>query len=241
MKRFLILLAGSLLLHACGPKVRTSLVSKSYAPLAYDEEVVVIHPGDEVPKEAIQVGSLKIGDGGFSTRCKYETVMAAAQLEARKAGGNLIYVTEHRPPDFFSTCHRIKAHIFKIENRVALQALKAESEGRFIDTTWDYALIHVYRPSTYGFLINYKLHLGDTVLCRVYTRFASTLKVKAEGTQVLWAQTETRKEVALKIERGHQYFLKCGLSSGIFVGRPTLELIPPPVGIQQFEKLKGKD
>ena len=99
-------------LNSCGPRTNSALV-KEYPALEFDEEVTVLTIDDLRPKNAEVLGTIKVGDTGFSTKCSYEMVLESAKLEARKAGGNVIQLTKHKKPNFWSTCHRIDAVILK--------------------------------------------------------------------------------------------------------------------------------
>jgi hypothetical protein len=164
MKHCPLYLFGSMLLIcSCAPKVSTS-ISKKYAPLDFREEVYIIGLQEPEPQNSVLLGTVKIGDTGFSTNCSWEVVIDKAKLEARKAGGNAIKITEHTPPNAMSTCHRITARILKVENFDITTVVSS------VDTSLihaDYALLHIYRFGGYGALVSYNLHLGDTVLCRV--------------------------------------------------------------------------
>ncbi|HNY02352.1 MAG TPA: hypothetical protein PKG48_07190 [Bacteroidales bacterium] len=118
-----ILLAGliglTMLLGSCAPKV-TTFVTKTYPPANPRQRVMVYGLREPVPEKAEQLGGLKIGDTGFSMDCSLETVIAKAQEEARKVGGNALKITSHTPPDLFSSCHRISAVILRVEGPESL-------------------------------------------------------------------------------------------------------------------------
>jgi hypothetical protein len=124
---YLSLLIGVMFWSACSPKINTTILQK-YPPLDNTQEVTVYKIGDIVPSHAIVIGTLKIGDSGFSTNCNFEKIMNHAKMQARKLGGNALKITEHRPPNLISSCHRIKADILKID----MPQLKIEEEGLVI-------------------------------------------------------------------------------------------------------------
>ncbi len=223
------LILGLFLISACSPKISSKLTNSSKL-LDYDMPVIVLGLDAEVPKAAILVGSLKIGDSGFSTDCSYETVIDAAKLEARKAGGNVVKITKHRTPDFLSTCHRITAQIYRVDE---IEQFLPKEE---IIPDADYALLHVYRFANAP-LVNYNLRLGDSVICRVSSHSAITVKLPQRGSYTLRAKTETTAEQAITIEHGRHYYLRCGIGMGAFVGRPKLELVDYHTGKQEFESI----
>jgi len=221
---------------SCSPKIAT-IVEKGYSPLASTTKVLVLKKSDKMPSNTESLGIVKISDTGVSTKCGYATVVEKAKEEARKIGGNIIKITEHIKPNFFgSSCHQITAHILKIENINQLAFEKIEEELLDID----YAILHVYRSSGIGPLVSYKLHLGDSVLCRVHNNFKTTLHIKKEGMNTLWAKTESKVEVPVDFEYGRVYYLKCDVKMGAFVGRPKLTLVDKITGKLEFETIKSK-
>ncbi len=235
------LFAGGLLLlfiSACSPKVSTS-ISKHYAALDYREEVIVFMPGDDFPADAEVVGTVKIGDSGFSTDCGLDVAIEKAKDEARKAGGNAIKITRHQPPSFWtSSCHRIRADILKID---ASGIVKADEPASALPPDAGYALLHVYRASGTGPLVSFDLHLGDTVICRVKNKWKQTIMIKKEGLNTLWAKTESKAEIPVKIEFGNEYYIRCSVAMGAFVGRPRLELVDRKTGKIEFDTIENKD
>jgi len=180
MRQIIIFSIGCLLiLNSCAPKISTK-ISKSYPPLDYREEVKVIGLQDPVPQSAEEIGTVKIGDAGMSTNCGWEVVIDKAKLEARKAGGNAIKITKHSSPNpMGSSCHRITATIYKVEKFDSIP-IAANEDSTLINA--DFALLHVYRYSSYGALISYNLHLGDAVICRVRGgKWKKTIKIRKDG------------------------------------------------------------
>ena len=117
-KAIFFILSLSVLFTSCSPKITTS-IQKTYTPLARTNEVKVLKLLTEVPQNAELLGKVDVGDTGFSSNCSYDTVLNAAMIEARKAGGNMICITNHLTPDFNSSCHRISANIYKIDSQTS--------------------------------------------------------------------------------------------------------------------------
>lgn len=97
-----------------------------------------------------------------------------------------------------------------------------------------YALLHVYRGGGAGFLIDYDLHLGDTVICRVSAKSKTTIRIKKKVSDILWAKTEAKEELPITIEPGHAYYIRCGMTMGAFVGHPSIRLMDAKVGKAEF-------
>jgi hypothetical protein len=110
----LIIVVALILLSSCNPKVITS-ISHSYPALDYKQEVMVLGLTQLEPEKAEVLGLVRIGDTGFTTNCSYDIVVESAKLEARKAGGNMIKITDHTLPSVLgSSCHQITARILKV-------------------------------------------------------------------------------------------------------------------------------
>lgn len=231
IKKFSILAGILILLASCSHKVTTS-ISKSYEPLDYREDVRVFGLNDPVPSHAEQIGEVKIDDTGFSTNCGYEVAIEKAKYEARKIGGNAIKITQHTPPSAMgSSCHRITASILKV-NDFSEVPLQTPVDSSLLNV--DYALLHIYRMSAAGFLVSYDLHLGDSVICRVQNNWKTTLRIRKDGYNSLWARTETKEEIPIKIEMGKEYYVRCGITLGAFVGHPKLELVDNSTGKVEY-------
>jgi len=119
MKINVFLIIGSVLfLTSCAAKL-TSSMQRSYAPLDSREEVKVFGINEQAPPNAEKLGTLKVGDSGFSVNCSYAVVLDKATTETRRVGGNILKLTEHKRPDIWSTCHRIKADVLRVDNNIA--------------------------------------------------------------------------------------------------------------------------
>ncbi len=173
MKKFSFFLSMGtvILLCSCTHRVSTT-INKTYPPLDYREKVVVLDITREEPENAEMLGEIKLGDTGFSIKCGYDLAIEKAKMEARKSGGNVVKIIDHRPPSAFgSTCHRITAKILRVKD---VEKLVRAEEGDLLDI--DHAIFYVYRPDGRGFLVNYDLYLGDSVICRVSSNYGAKIK-----------------------------------------------------------------
>lgn len=225
-----LLVSAILVLSSCSLKVSTS-VTKASLPLKYDQEVFVLELDQPTPDSAEVIGTVKIGDAGLTTNCDYLTVIERAKQEARKIGGNAIKIVEHSLPSFFaSSCHQITANILVLKNGNMKSTIIPDEPQDL-----DYAILNIYRMGNYGGLVKYNLYLGDSVLCRVKGNFKTTIHIKKDGLNSLWAKTETKTEIPINIEMGKTYYIRCGIKFGVFVGRPVIELVENRIGKDQFE------
>jgi hypothetical protein len=103
----------------------------------------------------------------------------------------------------------------------------------------DCALLHFYRPATkIGVAVSFGVHLDDDVVFLAKYNSKTTVRVTKEGLKTLWATTESRAELPVDIKLGNEYFIRCNLGVGVFVGRPRLALVDNNDGRKQFIKIK---
>jgi len=236
-KLSLILVLFALLLGSCSIKV-TKNIKKKYNPIEYTEDVIVLGLNDPIPSNAENLGTIKLGDSGFTIDCDYETVLETAKLEAREIGSNVIKITKHTPPSpMGSTCHRISAIMLKVLN---VEELKKRSNTDSSLVNSDYALLHVYRFGGKGQLLSYDLHLGDSVICRVRSNWKTTLKIKKGGLNTIWARTETKEEIPIDIKFGNEYYIRCDIKFGLVVGRPSIELVKNDIARSEIDAISIK-
>lgn len=224
MKNHLLHLAflALIALSACNPRVSTTITS-TRPVISYDEEVVVLDLTAPIPDDAERLGSVKVGDTGFTTNCSYAVVLDCAIAAVRKAGGNMLKITEHRQPTALgSACHRIEGIIFWVADPQSM----AETIAADTLSDLDYAVLYVVRPPGLGAMISYNLNLGKQELCNVKNNSKQQIIIREEGRNTLWAQTEVKREIPIDIVFGKSYYVGCSLKMGIAVGRPYIELLP---------------
>jgi hypothetical protein len=114
MKYFLFLI--TIAFCSCSPKIRTSVSDKD-EELDSKANVIVFTNKSKLPANFSTIGTVKIGDTGFTIICDFATILEAAKIEARKNGANAFLITEHLyPGELGSSCHRISADLLRIEN-----------------------------------------------------------------------------------------------------------------------------
>ncbi len=102
----------TLFIAGCASTIRTTYTTK-YSPTPINEPIIVYGLNDEVPANSQNIGTIKIGDSGFSVDCGWNQVIKKAKNECRKIGGNGIKLISVYEPDFSSTCYRITAYVIK--------------------------------------------------------------------------------------------------------------------------------
>jgi len=131
-KHFLYL--GVLALIACSPKFKSTVKNKR-SPLAKNALVVVLDIADDQQISGEFIGAIEAKDGGLAVNCTYYENIVNLKVIARSLGANLIKLTEHKTPDRWSTCHRIKAKIFYVDDSKKYETEIEWSADRKL--TWD--------------------------------------------------------------------------------------------------------
>ena len=237
MKKLFFVSIVLLFIVGCAPRVALD-IKTTQPPLSYNMEVVVIGLKEVVPESAQYIGTVKVGDSGFTVDCDYPIIIEKAEIEARKSGGNLLKITSHKTPGIMSTCHQITADIYHVEDLTLLGEMAEESA--FFDSTANYAMLHVYRTGSAGAFISYKVHLGDRELVPVKHNSEQSIMILQEGPNEIWAQTESRTAIPINVEFGRDYYLRCGITMGLLVGRPSLTLVDKSTGKMEIEALRAK-
>lgn len=237
MKQLFIAIWTIIILAGCSPKITTSLTS-AHPPLYRDAEVLVLEMGATMPEKVEVLGHIKIGDTGFTTKNgNYAAVLNIAKDEARKVGGNVVKITEHKSPDMLSSMHRIEADILRVDD---LSGLSGEMSDMEVSTHPDYAVIYFYRESGAGALVSYDVYVGDTKVYRSKPDTKAEVKLYEDGDVEVWAKTESKEVLPLTVKKGMDYYIRTSVSPGIMIGRPDLEILSSEAGRVEYESIKDK-
>ena len=219
MKKFSFLLA--LILIGCSPRVTTNLQT-SYDPLNEDEPVAVLGIDEPRPDNSVFLGTVSIGDTGFTMNGgSYDEVVSLAKERARQAGGNVLRITKHTAPDWVRSIHRIQAEILRAEGfYVADETIPETINPEHLD----YAVICFFRES--ASMVNYDVYIGEDRVYRAKNYSAKEVRLYDFGKTEIWAKTEAKSSIVLDIVPGGEYYVYCGISTGILVGEPFLQSLP---------------
>lgn len=113
MKIRLLLLFGVIAI-GCGPGVSRfgyDITGKTIDP---DCTVVVIENAAVDSSNAVLLGSVRIGDTGFSIDCGENKVISMLKVEACLLGADIINLYDIKTPDILSSCYRVKADFYKL-------------------------------------------------------------------------------------------------------------------------------
>ena len=237
MRKYFVLFFIEFVLLGCSPKI-TSNFTTSHTPLNKDMEVMILDIDAPMPENAEVLGQIKIGDTGFTTKNgNYAAVLNIAKDEARKAGGNVVKITEHKSPDMISSMHRIKAEILRVDDLSILSGDMSDIEA---STHPDYAVIYFYRESGTGALVSYDVYVGDTKVYRSRPDTKAEVKLYEDGDVEVWAKTESKEVLPLTVKKGMDYYIRTSVSPGIMIGRPDMEILSSAAGRVEYESIKDK-
>jgi hypothetical protein len=170
--------------------------------------------------------------------------MESAKVTARKSGANLVLLTEVKQPSSLgSSCYRITAKMYRNLDQESLSAFveaRDLSNASRLPEGADYAVVYFYRPKIFtGSAVGYKVRLNDdTVIGRVRNGEKFEYKTTVFGEHTFWGKTEARDSIVINVEKGEEYFVRCGIKTGAAVGRPEMVLMPNHVGIKEYEKVE---
>lgn len=242
MKNKILFLISVVILWSCSPKIRSTISNSQFKSLDLKSEVIVVDSTTNVAGSTL-IGTFKIGDSGFTTDCGYNRVIDDAKIQARKFGGNVIQITElKRPKKWGSTCYRIKGNILRNydeENFAKLKAVSELGKKSRLPNDANYAKVYIYRPKMMtGSFIGYKVRMDtDSVVCRTRNGEKCELKIYDFGKHTFWAKTESIDSVTIDIQKGKEYFIRCGMNPGVLVSKPYLNQIESHIAIKEFEEM----
>jgi len=103
------------------------------------------------------------------------------------------------------------------------------------------ALVYVYRvPSFTGSAISYDVKVDGEIIGKMKNGayFYTTV---APGSYVISAKTESEYTLNADFEAGETYYIRGGITVGLLVGRPKLELVFPATGEKEITDCKMEE
>ncbi|MGL4632294.1 MAG: hypothetical protein ACRCVT_13915 [Leadbetterella sp.] len=243
--RTLLLSILAIALLACTPQVKKNSASTSFPALESTSQIFIVYEDEEVPNNSVYIGDLKVGSSEYSSDCGgYKTLIETAKESAKKHGANVIKLTRVVEPDIVSRCYRLKAKLYNNSDKNVLASLTLKSDQQNnsrLPLGADYAVVYFYRPGNYyeGGVISYKLRLDDnTKIGRIRNGGKFEYRTSKTGMHKFWGQTESQDSVMIDIQKGKEYFVRCGLKPGVVIGRPELFVIENRVGMNEYASVK---
>jgi len=235
MKQFFLL--SLLVLASCNPKIHTEILRQKPA-LDKNAEIRVYQITEGIPEGSEKLATFSIVDYGTASKCRYDENIKRAKDIARNTGGNAIKLTRIIKHSLQSNCDQLFGEIYDVPD-----FSKAPVEDNYTLKGKDYALIHIYRPSGLGPIVGYKIRINDTIVAKTRNNWKRNICISKKHGSYITMRSATEKETKLefKVENGHEYYVRAGLSMGVFVGQPTLELVDYNLGKKEFEAIDDKN
>ena len=113
MKKLVIILIAISAVASCSPRIKQDVYTHSQRTT----KIRIINIGEQLPENVKLIGTIKIGEKGFTTKCGYYEMLQVLESEGKKMGGDIVYITTHKKPDLWSTCHRFEANVYKMTEK----------------------------------------------------------------------------------------------------------------------------
>ena len=177
---------------------------------------VFISGRDEIPESAQKLGTM-IAPRYLTTTKKgtYDEVLRIAREQTKKSGGNAAFIGSHYLPDATHATHRIVVDMLQIPDSCSIHINKKDS------THPEYASVWLYR---YSWLpsCTYNVYIDEK--CVYWSRGGTMTEVRfyESGQHEIWAKTEKRVSLPIKVEVGKDYYIETNVWSGVLVPNPLL-------------------
>jgi hypothetical protein len=83
----------------------------------------------EDPETEEVLGTMKIGDTGFSTNCSEDEVLRILRTEACRLGADVVVLYNIRQPDFISSCYRATADFIRVSGETLTEETEVEQQA----------------------------------------------------------------------------------------------------------------
>lgn len=103
----------------------------------------------------------------------------------------------------------------------------------------DRALVVFYRPGGMGGLVGCMVREGEGADERHLSKLTGNryfVEYAKPGRHEYWVKSEATDRLALEVDGGEAYFVRCKINMGLMVGRPNIG----PSDLAEFEKYKAK-
>jgi hypothetical protein len=222
-----------LILSSCAPKVTTRLSTMAPSSERYPD-IRVYKIEDKTPADATILGTVKVGDSGFSSNCGFFEVLDKAIEQAKLSGGNAIKIIRHILPGR-STCHRITALILKINDpdKKVINEVEAKSAG--------YAVLNIFGDPDTSNPFCYDLYLEDKLFCNVKNGSKIIKAINNQGIHAFSVKPDSSVTLKVDIKPGEVYYLRCGSIKKDSLNWPLIQIVDKNEGIKYFDMFSNPE
>lgn len=178
---------------------------------------VFISGRDEIPESAQKLGTMIVAPRYLTTTKKgtYDEVLRIARDQTKKSGGNAAFIVSHSLPDTSHATHRIVVDMLQIPDSCSIHINKKDS------THPEYASVWLYRYSWCP-ECTYDVYIDEKFVYRSNGGTMTEVRFYESGQHEIWAKTEKRVSLPIKVDVGKDYYIETNVWSGVLVPNPLL-------------------
>lgn len=244
MKRTFYLFLVSLMLYQCAQKSSSSNVGFRANPLPDSIPVFMLQSDELVPDDSKFVREIQMGQSLFSNSCGYKNLMNYATFTAKQSGANIIHLTEvNKPVAMGNGCYHVTARLYENLNPEKLKKLALQKQvinKSKLPENADYAIVYFYRPKSFeGSVISYPINMdGKGAIGKSSNGHYFQYKVTDFGKHRFFGKSKKQDSVVLNIEKGQEYYVRCGVTKGTSIAIPDMYLIENYVGAREMAEIQ---
>lgn len=247
------LISVLLIVASCSPRFKVVLENKENTPLKENKEVLILSEDSDIDlSKAIFIGEIsgpfektisspnKIMEG-----CGYSEIINEFKNKAKEIGANIIKINDLKKPSSLNNCYKIKAKLFRNLDTKLTENIHKYNNSRNIsklDKNVDYAIIHFYRPKIIvGTVVKYDIYMDDkTFITNMSNGQKMSYKISDFGNHLFSSKTKDnpKKEISINIQKGQEYYVRCGIDIGKKHGNPQFSILDNTIGFSEFSEMK---
>lgn len=243
-----------LVITSCSPRYKL-LQEKKEQTLDSQHEVLILSKESNINlNSASFIGEIKGPFEKFYTPlkeelkgCGYTEIINDLKNRARQLGANIVKIIEINKPHSLEICYRIKAKFYRNFDPNLLENINNYNRLKNIPNLKndaDYALIHFYRPKLFrGSVVKYDIFMDDKIfVTKMLNGQKLSYKIFDFGNHTFSAKSKenTKKEISINIQRGQEYYIRCGIDYGRKQGNPQFSLLNNNIGFSEFNEMEEK-
>ncbi|MBD3314188.1 MAG: hypothetical protein GF344_00235 [Chitinivibrionales bacterium] len=125
--RFIAMVLVSFMAIGCGPSLkRMDYLEDQHVPRAGECKVVFKRDVEIRSEKGKIIGTLKVGDTGFSSRCHEDDILEILRKEACDIGADVVVLRKIRQPDFLSSCYRVTADFVRLSDSTYVERIESD-------------------------------------------------------------------------------------------------------------------
>ncbi|WP_405291986.1 hypothetical protein [Algibacter sp. Ld11] len=247
------LISVFLLVASCSPRFKVVLENKENTPLKENKEILVLSEESDIDlSKAVFIGEIS---GPFEKSisspnkimqgCGYSETISEFKKKAKEIGANIIKIYDLKKPSSLNNCYKIKAKLFRNLDTNLTESIQSYNNSRNIsklDKSVDYAIINFYRPKiAVGSVVKYDIYMDDkTLITNMSNGQKISYKISDFRDHIFSAKTKDnpKKEISINIQKGQEYYVRCGIDIGKKHGNPQFSILDNTIGFSEFSDMK---